>query len=88
MGQLFGSLRPILVAATLAGCLALIVFVSASMLWWNGAAFQAVSCVHPASPTGIPAMNVQVTTERKGHIVERHVLGCTFYSYRAGYKYD
>jgi hypothetical protein len=33
-------------------------------------------------------MNVQVTTERKGHIVERHVLGCTFYSYRTGYKSD
>jgi hypothetical protein len=31
MGQLFGSLRPILVAATLAGCLALIVFVSCSL---------------------------------------------------------
>jgi hypothetical protein len=29
----------------------LIVFVSASMLWWNGLAFQAVSCVpSDASP--------------------------------------
>jgi hypothetical protein len=36
--------------------------------------------VPPASP---PVMNVQVTTDREGHIAERHLLGCTLYSYEA-----
>ena len=38
---------------------------------------KAVSCVDDK----FAAMNVQVTTDRRGHIEERHALGCTFYSY-------
>jgi len=38
---------------------------------------KAVSCVDDR----FAAMSVQVTTDRRGHIEERHALGCTFYSY-------
>jgi hypothetical protein len=30
---------------------------------------------------GPTAMDVEVTSNRRGHIVERHALGCTFYFY-------
>jgi hypothetical protein len=42
---------------------------------WGGQ--KAVSCVDDR----FAAMSVQVTTDRRGHIEERHALGCTFYSY-------
>jgi hypothetical protein len=41
--------------------------------------------LHPArKSTGTPTMSVQVETDRKGHILKRHLLGCTFYSFEAG----
>jgi hypothetical protein len=43
---------------------------------------QAVFCTQPSVGVRDPAMNVRVTTDRKGHIIERHLFGCTFYDYR------
>jgi hypothetical protein len=63
---------------SLVGVLALI----ACVLLWGYLGFQAVSCVDPAgTPAASPAMNVRVTTDRLGHIAERHLFGCTFFSY-------
>lgn len=42
---------------------------------------NAVSCVEPETASHTPAMSVEVTSNRNGHIVERHALGCTFYFY-------
>jgi hypothetical protein len=42
---------------------------------------QAAACTYPDTATRNPAMKVEVYTTRKGHIVERRLLGCTFYSY-------
>jgi hypothetical protein len=63
----------------------LIVFVSGALLWWNGWAFQAMSCVPPSKT---PVMVVKVETYRKGHIVEHRLLGCTFYSYETSATYS
>jgi hypothetical protein len=45
---------------------------------WGGQ--KAVSCI-PEHAWGPSAMNIEVTTDRRGHIAERHAFGCTFYSY-------
>jgi hypothetical protein len=51
-------------------------------LWINFGA-QVVSCVNTYGPGSRyePAIIVRVETHRKGHITERHFLGCTFYGY-------
>lgn len=39
------------------------------------------SCIEPRPGPQAPAMGVEVTSNRNGHIVERQALGCTFYFY-------
>ena len=69
----------------LAGSL-LVVLLAVIVGWY--AMPNVVSCVDNSmfgegdTPPGhTPAMSLQVTTDRRGHIEERPALGCTFYSY-------
>jgi len=44
---------------------------------------QAVECTNNHRPDGrAPAMQVEVTTDRKGRIIERSIGECTFFSYK------
>jgi len=40
-----------------------------------------VSCIEPRPGPQAPAMGVEVTSNRNGHIAERNLFGCTFYFY-------
>ena len=42
---------------------------------------NAASCIEPRPGPRAPAMSVEVTSNRNGHIVERNLFGCTFYFY-------
>jgi hypothetical protein len=48
----------------------------------NSGAPKAVSCVDLTPAGDTPAVIVRVTTDRNGYISERHLFGCTFYSYK------
>ncbi len=40
-----------------------------------------VACLEEDTDTWTPAMGLEVTSNRGGHIVERHAFGCTWYWY-------